>query len=110
MVKANEIIGSMTPVKVILQDDDRDDVLTINAYECASRVRQSELPHGWHKFSLRCNDDSMSNDTIEESVTVNHLCDYVTREDIHSILRPYDGVMYCGGIEFVPQFESNGDH
>jgi hypothetical protein len=84
----------LSPLQVTLLDDDRKPVRTITVYEASRRVNRGNLPSGWHRYAWRDNGGSGANDTFERYVLVNHLNDYISREDVNALLDQYGGMYF----------------
>lgn len=84
---------TMQPVRIVIQDDHGHDLQDILAYEGPARIRADRLPSGWHRYAWR--DNGEDGDTLETAVTVNHIADYVSQEDITKLLDATGGVRFC---------------
>lgn len=64
--------------RIVLQDEQHQDVRTIDVYEA-----------GW-----RDNGGDGHNDTFENWVYVNHMNDYISREDVRALLDEHGGMYF----------------
>jgi hypothetical protein len=85
---------TLYPMRVALMDDDRHDVRTIDVYEAGRRVNADNLPEGWHRYAVRANAGDGHNDTFENRVMVDHLNDYISREDVSELLDEHGGMYF----------------
>ncbi|MEK0210466.1 LPD28 domain-containing protein [Bifidobacterium mongoliense] len=92
---------TLYPQRIVLQDERHQEVRTIDVYEAASRVNTDNLPEGWHRYAWRDNGGDGHNDTFENWVCVNHMNDYISREDVSALLDEHGG-MYFEYAETAP--------
>lgn len=85
---------TLYPTAIRLLDNHRDTVKTILAYEADRRVNTANLPEGWHRYAVRANDGNGANDTFENWVWVDHMNDYISREDVSGMLAEQGGMVF----------------
>ena len=92
----NQPVQTVTlyPMRVVLQDEDGNDVRSLDVYEADRRVNADNLPAGWHRYAWRDNGDD-GNDTFENWVCVNHLNDYISRDDVSQVLDEHGGMAFA---------------
>jgi hypothetical protein len=85
---------TLYPQRIVLQDEQHQDVRTLDVYEAGWRVNTDNLPEGWHRYAWRDNGGDGHNDTFENWVYVNHMNDYISREDVSALLDEQGGMYF----------------
>ncbi|MDN6210414.1 MAG: hypothetical protein L0L66_07750 [Bifidobacterium crudilactis] len=94
--EANQPVQTVTlyPMRVVLQDEDGNDVRSLDVYEADRRVNSDNLPAGWHRYAWRDNGGDGRHDTFENWVCVNHMNDYISRDDVSALLDEHGGMNF----------------
>lgn len=91
---------TLHPLSLTLCDWEGHELRTITVYETGGRVNTSNLPAGWHRLAMRDNGED-SPESIEAGVWVNHIDEYITRDDITALLAAHDGSLAYGGCDMA---------
>ncbi|WP_369343130.1 LPD28 domain-containing protein [Bifidobacterium fermentum] len=65
------------------------------------RLNPEQVPHGWHRYSIRETDGGSGEPaTIERHVLVNHLMDILTTENLDSLIEKHDGCLNISDYDY----------